>query len=77
MHSSDAWLTTLIPSGLALCNAVHISPHCSLWENTSYQHYSKNLGQLWLAYTELQVDHYMLQLNSVESGHFTQLEPFS
>ncbi len=32
----------------------------------------KNLGRLWLAYTELQGDFYMLQLISVDSRHFTQ-----
>ena len=31
----------------------------------------KNLGRLWLAYTELQGDFYMLQLISVDSWHFT------
>ncbi len=35
---------------------------------------SKNLGQLWLAYTELQGDFSMLQLISVDSRHFTQSE---
>ncbi len=34
----------------------------------------KNLGHLWLAYTELQVGFHMLQLISVDSGHFTQQE---
>ncbi len=33
---------------------------------------SKNLGRLWLAYTELQGDFCMLQLISIDSGHFTQ-----
>ncbi len=32
----------------------------------------KNLGRLWLAYTELQGEFYMLQLISVDSRHFTQ-----
>ncbi len=32
----------------------------------------KNLGWLWLAYTELQSDFYMLQLIYVDSRHFTQ-----
>ncbi len=32
----------------------------------------KNLGRLWLAYTELQGDFYMLQFISVDSRHFTQ-----
>ncbi len=32
----------------------------------------KNLGRLWLAYTELQVDFYMLQLILVDSRHFLQ-----
>ena len=32
----------------------------------------KNLGRLWLAYTELQVEFYMLQVISVDSRHFTQ-----
>ena len=31
----------------------------------------KNLGRLWLAYTELQGDFYMLQSISVDSRHFT------
>ncbi len=31
-----------------------------------------NLGRLWLAYTELQGDFYMLQFISVDSRHFTQ-----
>ena len=37
--------------------------------------YIKNLGRLWLAYTELQGEFYMLQLmtdDSMDSGHFTQ-----
>ncbi len=34
----------------------------------------KNLGRLWLAYTELQGDFYLLQLISVDSRHFTQPE---
>ena len=34
----------------------------------------KNLGRLWLAYTGLQGDFYMLQLMSVESRHFTRPE---
>ncbi len=33
---------------------------------------TKNLGRLWLAYTELQGDVYMLQLIYVDSRHFTQ-----
>ncbi len=32
----------------------------------------KNLGRLWLAYTELQGDFYMLQFISVDSRHLTQ-----
>ena len=32
---------------------------------------TKNLGRLWLAYTELQGEFYMLQLISVDSRHFT------
>ena len=32
----------------------------------------KNLGHLWLAYTELQGDFHMLQLISVDSRQFTQ-----
>ena len=32
---------------------------------------AKNLGRLWLAYTELQGDFYMLQFISVDSRHFT------
>ena len=32
----------------------------------------KNPGRLWLAYTELQGDFYMLQLIYVDSWHFTQ-----
>ncbi len=32
----------------------------------------KNLGQLWLAYTELQGDFCMVQFISVDSRHFTQ-----
>ena len=32
----------------------------------------KNLGRLWLAYTELQGNFYMLQLTSIDSRHFTQ-----
>ena len=32
----------------------------------------KNLGQLWLAYTELQGVFYMLQLIYVDSRQFTQ-----
>ena len=35
---------------------------------------SKNSGHLWLAYTELQGAFNMLQLISVDSGHFTQPE---
>ena len=31
----------------------------------------KNLGRLWLAYTELQGGLYMLELLSVDSKHFT------
>ncbi len=38
------------------------------------QENTKNLGRLWLAYTELQGDFYMLHLESVNSGHFTQPE---
>ncbi len=34
----------------------------------------KNLGRLWLAYTELQGDFDMLQLMIDDSGHFTQPE---
>ena len=34
----------------------------------------KNSGRLWLAYTELHVGFNMLQLMSVDSGHFTQPE---
>ena len=34
----------------------------------------KNLGQLWLAYTGLQGDFYMLQLITDDYGHFTQPE---
>ena len=33
----------------------------------------KNLGRLWLAYTELQGDFYMLQLMTDDSGHFTNI----
>ena len=33
---------------------------------------TKNLGRLWLAYTELQDDFYVLQFISVDSRHFTQ-----
>ncbi len=32
----------------------------------------KNQGRLWLAYTELQGNFYMLQLIYVDSRHFTQ-----
>ncbi len=32
--------------------------------------FPKNLGRLWLAYTELQGDFYMLQFISVDSRHF-------
>ncbi len=32
---------------------------------------TKNLGRLWLAYTELQGEFYMLQLISVDSRHLT------
>ncbi len=32
----------------------------------------KNLGRLWLAYTELQGEFYMVQLISSDSRHFTQ-----
>ena len=35
---------------------------------------SKNLGRLWLAYTELQSDFCMLQFISVDSRQFTQSE---
>ncbi len=34
----------------------------------------KNSGHLWLAYTELQGGFNMLQLISVDSGHFTRPE---
>ena len=34
----------------------------------------KNLGLLWLAFTELQGDFYILQLMTGDSGHFTQPE---
>ncbi len=34
----------------------------------------KNSGHLWLAYTELLGGFNMLQLISVDSGHFTQPE---
>ena len=34
----------------------------------------KNSGRLWLAYTEHQVGFNMLQLITVDSGHFTQPE---
>ncbi len=34
----------------------------------------KNLGRLWLAYTELQGEFYMLQLISSDSRHFGQPE---
>ncbi len=34
----------------------------------------KNSGHLWLAYTELQGSFNMLQLISVDSGHFTRPE---
>ena len=34
----------------------------------------KNLGRLWIAYTGLQDDFYMLQLMNDDSGHFTQPE---
>ena len=37
-------------------------------------HFIKNSGHLWLAYTELQGGFNMLQLISVDSGHFTQPE---
>ena len=33
---------------------------------------TKNLGRLWLAYTELQGNFYMLQLKFVDCMHFTQ-----
>ena len=32
MQNSEAWLTTLIYSRLALCNAFHMCPYCSLWD---------------------------------------------
>ncbi len=32
-----------------------------------------NLGRLWLAYTELQGNFYMLQLMTDGSGHFTSI----
>ncbi len=51
---------------------------CMLWLPLALLHYSsktvyryKNLGRLWLAYTELQGGFYMLQLISVDSRHFT------
>ncbi len=31
MKSSDAWLTSLIPSRLVLCNARHICLYCFHW----------------------------------------------
>ena len=31
-----------------------------------------NLGRLWIAYTELQGEFYMLQAISVDSRHFTE-----
>ena len=37
----------------------------------SYLYCTKNLGQLWLVYTGLQGDFYMLQLIFVDSRHFT------
>ncbi len=36
--------------------------------------YIKNLGRLWLAYTELQGEFYMLQLMTDDSDHFTRPE---
>ncbi len=39
-----------------------------------FPRHSKNLGRLWLAYTELQGNLYMLQLMTDDSGHFTQPE---
>ena len=35
---------------------------------------AKSLGRLWLAYTELQNEFYMLQLTSIDSRHLTQPE---
>ncbi len=37
---------------------------------------TKNLGRLWLAYTELQGEFYMLQLIYVDSRHFTSSYPY-
>ena len=45
--------------------------HCYTTESV---YISKNLGRLWLAYTELQGDFCMLQFISVGSRHFTQSE---
>ena len=36
MQSTDACLTSSIPSNLALCNANHMCPHCSLWVLTVF-----------------------------------------
>ena len=43
-------------------------------EILKYIYVLKNLGRLWLAYTEFQGDFYMLQLMTDDSGHFTQPE---
>ncbi len=42
-----------------------------VFSDTRHRIFRKNLGRLWLAYTELQGDFYMLQLMNDDSAHFT------
>ncbi len=64
---------------------IHVMIHCIkptsntmkyilITEIQQHNIYRKNLGRLWLAYTELQGGFYMLQLISIDSRHFTQPE---
>ncbi len=50
----------------------HMRPSFFWYDNATHLTLFKNLGRLWLAYTEPQGDFYMLQLIHVDSRHFTQ-----
>ncbi len=68
--SSADWTTSCLHSPMHACNGFSVKVH----KQTAFltNALAKNLGRLWLAYTELQGEFYMLQLISVDSRHFPQ-----
>ena len=76
-------ILTLVQTELWLCEDTPMTHLSGRFEHVEKQfdvvsstqgNVLKNSGHLWLAYTELQGDFNMLQLISVDSGHFTRPE---